>query len=59
MMSETKFTTIVTEDGTRITVQKPRLIDLLPSPKDIARAEDEYGPSDAQVNGDFIRSKTR
>jgi hypothetical protein len=58
-MSERDYTNVVTEDGTKLTVQKPRLIDLLPSPKDAAKTDDDYGPRDAQINSEWIRGKVR
>jgi hypothetical protein len=63
-MSESKYTTVTTHDGTKLIVQKPhseartspmRLIDLLPDPKEVAREIANEGLDDRRVNDPWIR----
>jgi hypothetical protein len=61
-----KYVTVVTEDGTRLIVRDitnepvlprkgPKLIDLLPDPKEAAR--EGTGPSDSEVNARWLYSE--
>jgi hypothetical protein len=60
-----KYVTIITQDGTRLIVRDithepiptrngPKLIDLLPSPKEAAK--EGTGPSDSAVNAGWLYS---
>jgi hypothetical protein len=54
-MTDSKHEKIVTEDGTTIIVQKPKLIDLLPSPKDAAKGPTDDDIRDENVNHPWTR----
>lgn len=48
---------IITHDGTSLTIptKKPRLIDLLPDPREVAKEADEGGLDDRRVNDPWVR----
>ena len=51
-----KVKKIITHDGTTLSIPaKPRLIDLLPDPKQVAREAMEDGLDDRRVNDPWIR----
>ena len=55
MMAESKHEKIITEDGTTLIVQKRRLIDLLPDPKEAAKGPTEDDIHDEHVNLPWMR----
>jgi hypothetical protein len=54
-MAESKYTHIITEDGTKIIVQKRQLIDLLPDPREAAKGPTDDDMRDERVNDPWMR----
>lgn len=61
-MSEEKYTTITSHDGTRLIVSKPQWRNLDELKEELLRRVKEEGvagPSDATVNAAFIRERCK
>jgi hypothetical protein len=54
-MADSKYTHIITEDGTTLIVQKRPLIDLLPDPREAAKGPNDDDLRDEHVNHPWTR----